>query len=370
VTDVAGNTSAITPTPTIAVATTLPALTVDPLAGGDGIINADEQGNPLTVSGTGTAGDTVNATLNGEQYSATVNDDGSWTITVPAADLAALADGPYALQLSVTDAFGNTTTQNLPLSVDTATPTFTVDPIATDNIIDLAEQGQGVDVTGTGTAGDTIAVTLGGDTFNATVGADGVWTVSVPATTLTNLTEGDNTVTVSATSAAGNTASQDTTVVLDTAIDVGLIVNTVAGDDIVNATEAAQGFNVTGSVPDATTAVVVTFNGTSYPATVGANGLWTAAIPASALGGLADGDYLVSVTATPATGGAVTVPATITLDTALPTFTVAAVSGDGFLNTAEQGQPLDITGTGTAGDSVRVTINGSVYTETVNADGN
>ncbi|WP_147198929.1 Ig-like domain-containing protein [Pantoea sp. CCBC3-3-1] len=370
VTDVAGNTSAITPAPTITVATTLPALTVDPLAGGDGIINADEQGNPLTVSGTGTAGDTVNATLNGEQYSATVNDDGSWTITVPAADLAALADGPYALQLSVTDAFGNTTTQNLPLSVDTATPTFTVDPIATDNIIDLAEQGQGVDVTGTGTAGDTIAVTLGGDTFNATVGADGVWTVSVPATTLTNLTEGDNTVTVSATSAAGNTASQDTTVVLDTAIDVGLIVNTVAGDDIVNATEAVQGFNVTGSVPDATTAVVVTFNGTSYPATVGANGLWTAAIPASALDGLADGDYLVSVTATPATGGAITVPATITLDTALPTFTVAAVSGDSFLNTAEQGQPLDITGTGTAGDSVRVTLNGSVYTATVDADGN
>ncbi|WP_380179373.1 Ig-like domain-containing protein [Kalamiella sp. sgz302252] len=366
-TDVAGNVASITPAPVITVATTLPTLTLDPVAG-DNVINADEQGAPLTVSGTGTVGDDITVTLNGTEYTTTVPEGGAWSVTVPAADLAALADGPYVLQVSASDAFGNTSTQNQGLSVDTAAPTFTVDPVTGDNIIDGVEQGQAQDITGTGSEGDTITVTLGGETFTTTVPAGGQWSVSVPASTLANLTEGDNTLTVAATSPAGNATSQDTTIVLDSAVDVNLVINAVTGDDLINAAEAAQGFNVTGSVPDDTTAVVVTFNGTDYPATVGANGLWSAAIPATALAGVADGDYQITVTASPASGGSLSLPRTITLDATPPALTVAAISDDNFLNAAEQAQPLDITGTGEAGDSVRVTLNGVVYTATVGDD--
>lgn len=370
VTDIAGNTATITPVPDITVATTLPTLTTGDVAGGDNIINQEEQASALVLSGTVSPGDTVNVLLNGTTYAATVDDAGNWSVTLPQTVVAGLADGPYALQIVASDVYGNTTTQNLPLSVDTAAPTFTVNAIAGDNIIDLAEQSQPLAITGTGTQGDTVTVTLGGQTYNTTVGTDGQWSVTVPASTLGNLTEGNNTVTVTVTDAAGNSAVQTPAVSVETAIDTTVIVNTVAGDDIVNAAEAQLGVNVTGSVADGSTTVVVNFNGTNYTATVGADGLWTAAIPASALAGVTDGPYTLTVTATPTTGQPVTVDRTVTVDLTPPALIVATISGDGSLNASEQGQPLAISGTGEVGDSIRVTLNGVTYQGTVDGDGN
>lgn len=367
--DIAGNSADITPAPTINVATNLPEFTLAPLAGGDGIINDIEQGNPLEVTGTVTPGSSVTLTLNGVQYQADVDGDGNWTATIPAADLGDLPDGNYGLQLSVSDAVGNTVTQTSPLAVDTAAPAFTLDPVAGDDIIDRTEAAQPLAITGTGSEGDSVEVAIGGQTYTVVVDADGNWRVSVPASTLANLAEGDNTVTVTVTSPAGNTATSDRTVTVDTSVDNALIVNTVAGDDIINAAEAAAGFTVTGSVPAATTTVVVEFNGNSYTATVGANGLWSATIPATALAGVDNGEYTLNVTATPATGAPVTVPHTVTLDTLAPVFGVGTLAEDGFLNTLEQGQPLTINGTGTEGDNVRVTLNGQVYLATVQGDG-
>lgn len=368
--DIAGNTASITPAPTITVATTLPALSLGEVAGGDNVLNAQELGDPLALSGTVTAGDTVNVIFNGTPYEATVDPQGNWTASIPAADLANLDDGPYSLQIVAADGFGNATTQNVPLAIDTALPAFTVDPIAGDNIIDRGEQAQPLAITGTASQGDSVTVTLGGQSYTTTAGANGEWSVSIPATTLGSLTEGANAVTVGVTSPAGNSDNQTTTVTVDTFLDPTLIVNTLAGDDIINAAEALAGLSVTGSVAEGTTTVGVNFNGTGYPATVGIDGLWTAAIPAGALAGLTDGNYTLSVTATPATGPAVTVQHPVSLDTAAPAFTLAPLSGDGLLNTAEQGQPLEVSGTGETGDSVRVTLNGTIYQTTVDGDGN
>ncbi|WP_435300770.1 hypothetical protein [Escherichia coli] len=63
---------------------------------GDNIINAAEAGSALTLIGTGTnfaAGTVVTVLLNGKGYSATIQNNGSWSVNVPAADVAALADG-------------------------------------------------------------------------------------------------------------------------------------------------------------------------------------------------------------------------------------------------------------------------------------
>lgn len=368
-TDIAGNTATITPAPVITVATTLPTFTLAPLAGGDAIINDTEQGNPLEITGTVTGGNSVTLVLNGVSYTATLDGNGGWSATIPAADLGELPDGNYGLQVTVTDAFGNATTTTSPLAVDTAAPGFTLDPIAEDDAIDRTEVGQPLEITGTGREGDTVEVLIGGETYTVTVNPEGAWSVSVPASTLGNLTEGDNTVSVTVTSPSGNTATADRTVTLDTSVDTALIVNTVAGDDIINAAEAAAGFTVTGSVADAATTVNVVFNGVSYPAVVGANGLWTAAIPASALAALTNGEYTLDVTATPTAGAPLTVPQTVTLDTVAPVFTIAPLAEDGFLNSVELGQPLTLSGTGTEGDTVRVTLNGQVYLATVQDGG-
>ncbi|RJK17501.1 hypothetical protein CMV43_06175 [Escherichia coli] len=53
-------------------------------------------------------GQTVTVTFGGKTYTATVAGDGSWTTSVPAADLAALRDGDATVQASVSNINGNT----------------------------------------------------------------------------------------------------------------------------------------------------------------------------------------------------------------------------------------------------------------------
>jgi len=366
-TDVAGNSTTTTPVP-VNIATELPPVTVGPVAE-DGIINAAEHALPLDISGTTTAGNSVVVSLNGKTYEAVVDGDGNWSATIPANDVLALQNGGYPLTVTVSDPTGNQTVNSEVVQVQLTAPTYTLDPIAGDGIIDRAEAAQPLDITGTGTSGDTVSVTIGGQTLTTTV-VNGAWSVTVPAETLGALPQGDNTVTVVVTAPNVNSASQNATVDVDTSITNQVLVNPVAGDDLINAAEATAGFNVTGSVPDGSTSVVVNFNGTNYPATVGPDGLWIATIPAGALNGVTDGSYTLTVTATTTAGDVATVTRPVGLDTTPPDFTVAPISTDGYLNAAEQGQPLTISGTGDSNDSVRVTLNGKVHTATVDGDGN
>ncbi|VTR46931.1 Uncharacterised protein [Serratia fonticola] len=65
------------------------------------------------VSGTasiGDAGRTVTVTLNGKSYTGVVANDGTWSATIPSADLQAMGDGSYPLTTTLSDAAGNTTT--------------------------------------------------------------------------------------------------------------------------------------------------------------------------------------------------------------------------------------------------------------------
>ncbi|MGS6414863.1 Ig-like domain-containing protein, partial [Enterobacter rongchengensis] len=73
---------------------TAPTVTISTIAGDD-VLNAAEAKSDLTESGTSTAeaGQTVTVSLNGKDYTTTVGADGSWTLNVPAADLAGLTDG-------------------------------------------------------------------------------------------------------------------------------------------------------------------------------------------------------------------------------------------------------------------------------------
>ena len=363
--DVAGNSAEAGPS-SVTIATDLPSLTLGTIAE-DGIINATEQQAPLVIEGTTAAGNTVVITLEGKTYNAVFGNNGSWTVTIPPADLALLQDGGYDVTVTVTDPAGNKTVDTEVVIVDTAAPTYTLDPIGGDGIIDRVEVTQPLDITGSGTIGDSVSVTLGGTTLDTTVGSDGKWSVTFPVTTLDNLDQGQNPVTIVVTNPEGNSVTQNTSVILDTAVSNALLVNPVAGDDVVNALEAAAGLTVTGSVPDGTTSVVVTFNNQSYNATVGPDGLWSATIPSTALAGLADTGYTVTVVATPSVGDSVTVTRPIVLDTTPPDFVITPVS-DGYLNGTELAQPLAITGTGTPGDSVRVTLNGKVYLTTVGND--
>ncbi|MEB2426676.1 Ig-like domain-containing protein, partial [Klebsiella pneumoniae] len=86
-----------------------------------------EAQQPLTVHGSSSAeaGQTVTVTLGGKTYTATVANDGTWTLDVPAADLAALSQGALTVTASVNDKAGNNGQTTHTLTVDTVAPTVT-----------------------------------------------------------------------------------------------------------------------------------------------------------------------------------------------------------------------------------------------------
>lgn len=180
------------------------------------MLNAAEAGQDLTLSGSTTAeaGQTVTVSFNGKQYTAQVQADGSWTLNVPAADLAGISDGNATVTASVSDKAGNPTSADASVLVDTTVPQISFNIVAGDDIVNIAEHGQALIVSGKVTgaqAGDVITVTLNGKDYTAMLDASGSWSVGVPATDVGALVNGNQTIAATLTDKAGNstTATHD-----------------------------------------------------------------------------------------------------------------------------------------------------------------
>ncbi|MBP4964446.1 BapA prefix-like domain-containing protein, partial [Acinetobacter baumannii] len=180
-TDPAGNTS-LPGTGTVSADITAPVVALD-----------DVLTNDSTPALTGTVNDptaTVVVNVDGVDYPAVNNGDGTWTLadnTLPT-----LADGPHTITVTATDAAGNVGNDTAVVTIDTVAPNAPVlDPInATDPVSGQAEPGS------------TVTVTYpDGTTATVVAGTDGSWSVPNPG----NLVDGD-TVTATATDPAGNTS--------------------------------------------------------------------------------------------------------------------------------------------------------------------
>ena len=360
----------------VTVDTAAPVLTISTVAADD-VINAIEKGEALTVSGTssGADGSTVTLNLNGKDYSASVS-GGAWTLNVPAADVAQLGEANYSLTASTVDAAGNTGSTTHGVLVDSALPSVTLSVIAGDDIINAAEVAADQTLSGRVTnaaAGDTVTVTLGGHTYEAKVQADLSWSVSVPAADLQALGDGDLTVSASVTNQHGNTGSGDRQIVIDAGLP-GLRINTVAGDDIVNSIEINQNQIISGTSTDiaAGSSVTVTVNGTDYHATVGANGSWSAAVPAADVAKWPAGQLAIAVSGADASGNPVTITQNITVDLSSVAIGVDTIASDDIINAAEKAADLTLSGTTLnveAGQKVTVIFAGHSYTAQVETDG-
>ncbi|HDT1286319.1 Ig-like domain-containing protein [Enterobacter asburiae] len=355
---------------------TAPSVTIHTLAADD-ILNAAEAQSDLTVSGTTTAeaGQTVTVTLNGKDYTTTADADGSWTLSVPAADLASLGDGSVTVTASVSDKAGNPASADRNLTVDVTVPAVTINTVAGDDVINLAEHSQAHIISGTATgaaAGDKVTVTIGGQTYTTVLDAAGNWSVGVPASVISGLNDGTVTVTASVTDAAGNTGSGSHNVTVDTGLP-SVAFNAISGDNVLNAVEKGQDLSVSGTSANLAegTVVTVTLNGKNYAATTAADGTWSLTVPAADLAGLGEANYTLSATATNGVGNSVSNTATLLVDTALPTVTINTVAGDNVINAAEVAAGQTISGkvaNAEAGNTVTVTIGGNSYTATVQSD--
>ncbi len=371
--DASGNPVSITQNITVDLSSV--AITVDTIAVDD-IINAAEKAADLTLSGTTQnveAGRDVTVNFAGHIYTAKVADDGSWSVNVPAADMAALKDGDATATVSVTNAAGNSASAANTAEVDASAPTLTIDTLAGDNVLNSAEAGADVVVSGTtnAEAGQQVTVILNGKTYTADVAADGTWRTTVPAADAGAITDGTYTVSASVNDIAGNTTGATGSLLVDVTAPV-VTINTIAGDDVINLSEHAQAQVIsggsTGTVSGNTVTVVI--DGNTYTTVVDASGNWSVGVPASVISGISDGTYTVSVSITDSAGNTGSQTHDVTVDTGLPGLSIDAISQDNVLNAIEKGEDLTISGTGTnlsEGTQVTVTLNGVTYTAQIAA---
>ncbi|WP_407842886.1 Ig-like domain-containing protein, partial [Enterobacter hormaechei] len=377
VTDAAGNTGS--GTHNVTVDTGLPSVSFNAISD-DNVLNAVEKGQDLSVSGTSAnlaEGTVVTVTLNGKNYTATTAADGTWSLTVPAADLAGLGQASYTLNATATNGVGNSVSSSANLLVDTALPTVTINTVAGDNVINAAEVAAGQTLSGTvanAEAGNIVTVTIGGHSYTATVQNNLSWSVNVPSDVLTALGNGSLSVTATVTNGHGNTGTGEREIAIDANLP-GLRVNTVAGDDVVNTIEHAQNLIVSGSSDGLApgTALTVTVNGKDYAATVLADGTWSAAIPSTDVSAWPEGTVKISVTGDSAAGNPITISHDVTVDLATVAISINALATDDVINAAEKGADLVLSGVTTnveAGQTVTISLNGRIYTTTVDDSGN
>ncbi|HCU2524787.1 TPA: Ig-like domain-containing protein [Enterobacter hormaechei] len=377
VTDAAGNTGS--GTHNVTVDTGVPSVSFNAISD-DNVLNAVEKGQDLSVSGTSAnlaEGTVVTVILNGKNYTATTAADGTWSLTVPAADLASLGEANYTLSATATNGVGNSVSNTANLLVDTALPTVTINTVAGDNVINAAEVAAGQTLSGkvaNAEAGNTVTVTIGGNTYTATVQSDLTWSVNVPESVLTALGNGDLTVSATVTNGHGNTGTGERDITIDASLP-GLRVNTVAGDDVINSIEHGQNLIVSGTSDGlaAGTTLTVTVNGKTYAASVLADGSWTAAIPAADVGALAAGTMTVTVAGQSAAGNPVSISHDVTVDLAAVAISIDAIATDDVINAAEKGADLVLSGSTSNVEEnqiVTITFGGKSYTAKVDADGN
>jgi T1SS-143 domain-containing protein len=337
-TDAAGNISPPT-LPTLFTVDTsgiaVPIITgiIDDFAPQVGAVATNGFTNDTTPTINGTAPSdaaTVNVFVNGVEVATGVPvTAGVWTYTVPAGS--ALPEGQQIFTATAVKAgTGEISDPSSPyaITIDTTVPTA---PIIV-SVVDDVGSVQGVvangadtndttpTISGTAEAGTLLTLRDGSTVIGTTtVAADGTWTI-----TTSELSSGIHEFTATTTDAAGNVSPVSNLYGVNIDLAGPTNVSGVLPETLIDDTGASQSDNITsnrapmltGTTEQSTDTVVVTVDGTSYTATVAADGTWTVALTGA---NLADGTYTPSVTSTDVAGNATTVAGeTFTIDSTAP----------------------------------------------------
>ncbi|SSV22419.1 biofilm-associated protein [Acinetobacter nosocomialis] len=345
---------------------------------------SDVTTNDSTPELTGTVNDpaaTVVVTVNGVDYTAVNNGNGTWTLadnTLPV-----LTDGPHTVTVTATDPAGNVGTGSAVVTVDTAAanllgPITVPDDLNADGIINAAELGTDGSfnarvVLGPDAVVGTVVNVNGTDyTVSATDLGNGYITAAIPVTA-----DGPITIHAQAVDSQGHISSPADVIVTVDTLPANLLGAITVPDDlnadgIINASELGTDGSINARVAlgsDAAVGTVVNVNGTDYTvsATDLGNGYITAAIPVTA-----DGPITIHAQAVDAQGN-ISSPTdvTVTVDTT-PANLLGAITvpddlnTDGIINAAELGTDNSFNarvGLGSdAAVGTVVNVNGTDYT--------
>ena len=279
-----------------------------------------------TVTVTGSHTDATSVDVSG--VAATIT-GGTWAAAVP------LTPGSNTLTATATNAFGQAQAQ-VSLTLDADAPVLQITAPTDDTALTAST------VVVSGTVADATATTVTVNGVNATV-TGGTFSAAVP------LTLGSNTLTATATDAAGNVATDAVTVLHGIAPTVA-ITSPAPGSIVGTAT-----VTVTGTHTDAASVDV-----SGVAATI-TGGTWTATVP------LAPGANTLTATATNAFGQA-QAQVSLTLDADAPVLQITAPA-DGAVLTATSvvvsGTVADATATTVTVNGVTATVSGGTFSATV-----
>jgi hypothetical protein len=243
-------------------------ITIDKITADD-MVNAAEAAGDIDVSGTvgGDAGpgDIVGLTVNGVDYSGTVNADNTYSISVSGLNLA--NDNSFDVTVEGTDTAGNpfSATTTSTHAVDTvAVATITVDDITADDTVNAAEAAGDIYISGKvggdATAGDAVSFTVGDTNYSGVIAAGNTFSIPVSGIDLRNDNSFD--VSVAGSDDAGNpfTATTTSTHSIDLLAIASISVDSFTIDNILDEIKTVGLVNVTGTVGgDATAGDTVNF---------------------------------------------------------------------------------------------------------------
>lgn len=369
-TDMAGNTATASGSVTVDTFVNNLEITSGPIGGADAVLNFNESAQAITMTGTVEAGSSVSINLHGIVRAASVDANGNWTVSYPGGSL---PGGEYDTSVTVTatDAAGNTSALTEAVRVDTVAGELALSsqPIEIDNIVNLVERSDGVVISGTATPGMLVTVGLGDARLTVTSSPAGTWDINFPAHLIPQGTY-DAPIMASITDPAGNYREVNSSVLIDTEVEnFAFSPEPIAGDNVINAAESAQGVTLSGTV-EANSSVVVEFGGQSRTVSAGADGLWSADFPSSAIPA---GEYMSSIraTATDHAGNIEVITSSVRVDTFVNRLTSDdPVAGDNIVNAAEAAEGVTLSGTVEAGSTVMVTFERTERAATVDAAGN
>ncbi|WP_260676959.1 Ig-like domain-containing protein [Limnobaculum zhutongyuii] len=345
----------------------------------DDYLSAVEATQSLSINGVTTgvdAGSVVIVTLNGKSYQAIVDGSGHWSALVPSSDLKLLSDGATTITAAVTAPAGTFSAEHILNVLINQLPQPTLNTPFGDGIINAAEELLSQTLQGksglTG-AGQSVVVSLNGKSYVATVDVQGNWSVNIPNGDLQLLSDGSFPLVVKATDIAGNIGSITRNIVVDTTPPT-LAIKAFATDNILTSSEMATTQTISGSasISEQGQTVIITLNGKSYQALVGANGQWSTSVPSADLQLLSSGNYTITVSLQDLAGNSTQISQVIGVKTALPGVTIQPFTGDDVLDGSEVKTAQVLSGSTTnaeTGSLITVVLNSQTYTTRVLADG-
>ncbi len=292
-------------------------------------------------------------------------------------DLTELGDGAQALVAQLTDKAGNigALSDSVTLTIDTAAPELPIiGTVAGDDVINASEQEAAI--SGTAEVNASVAISLGGNVRTVTADGSGNWSYTLQASDITAMGQGAETISVTATDAAGNSSAVATRAIVVDTLPSSVTASIV---EVLDNVEPTTGVIATAGTTNDNT---LTLNGTVSAALAGGDRLaiydgssllgyaavngtnWTFATP-----GLANGSHSFTAKVIDAAGnaGSASSAYAVTVDATVPTATVALTSAaddaapvTGALISGSQTNdtgPLlsgTISGTLAAGDTVKV----------------